>query len=670
MTTHPQDAPKGRQSSGILIRICAVAAVLLGALLIVPIPAASAQEKSLVWERFDVDIVVRPDGAFDVKERQTIRFTRGTFTFGFREIPRDRLRSISDWSLTDGSGNSYRLATAGREPFTFTVTEQGSRYVIYWFFPPVAGRSETYTIAYAVHGGLRYYEDGDQLWWQAIYGERTFPVRGGRVHLSAPAPIQEWAAYVKQGDRAWEDALGMAMASLAENEREVTYEFDRTLAAGEAFEVRVEFAPGVVAGEAQPWQAGADAEAEAAAAAARFRARVGPLLTLTFGAFGILLILGGPAALYLLWYRLGRDKPVQMVAEYLPEPPDNISPGLVGTLLDEQADMEDIVATLVDLAQRKVISITEEKTGSLLTARDFIYRYENHDLPVSDFETRLLVSLFGHKSEVRLSQIRDKFHSKLPGLKKALYQEATAQDYFARSPETVRNQYGCLGVGLLALAAAVGIGLTALFGHLTGAAALPGVGLAVTALGCLLLARFMPRKTDKGAETAARWQAFKRYLRDIDRYSDLEEQKELWDRWLPYAIAFGIDSHYIGKFAAVDAPAPGWYIPHPTMYGPYRRWYYGPGPAGPASSSGRPDFDGRGAGGGVGGGLGDASRGLGSGLSGMSAGLGALLTSTSTAMVSRPSSTSSGGGGWGGGGFSGGGGFGGGGGGGGGGGFG
>ncbi len=669
MTTHPQEAPKGRQSSGTFIRLCAVAAVLLGALLIVPIHSASAQEKSLIWERFDVDIVIRPDGAFDVTERQTIRFTRGTFTFGFREVPKDRLRSLGAWSLTDGSGNSYRLANAGREPFTFTVTEQGSRYVIYWFFPPVAGRSETYTIAYTVNGGLRYYADGDQIWWQAIYGERTFPVRGGRVHLSAPAPIQEWAAYVKQGDRAWEDALGMASASLSEDKREITYELDRTLAAGEAFEVRVEFAPDVVAGEAQPWQAGADAEAQAAAEAARFRARVGPLLTLTFGAFGILLFLGGPAALYLLWYRLGRDKPVQMVAEYLPEPPDDISPGVVGTLIDEQADMEDIVATLVDLAQRKVISITEEQTGSLLTSRDFIYRYENRDLSISDFETRLLVSLFGQKDEVKLSQIKDKFHSKLPALKKDLYREATDRGFFARSPETVRNQYGCLGVGLLVLAAAAGVGLTALFGHLTGAAALPGVGLALTALGCLLLARFMPRKTDTGAETAARWQAFKRYLRDIDRYSDLEEKKELWDRWLPYAIAFGVDSQYIRKFAAVDAPAPGWYIPHPTMYGPYRRWYYGPGPVGPASSSGRPDPGPSGAGGGLGGGLGDASRGLGSGLSGMSAGLGALLTSTSTAMVSRPSTSSTGGGGWGGGGFSGGGGFGGGGGGGGGGGF-
>lgn len=79
---------------------------------------------------------------------------------------------------------------------------------------------------------------------------------------------------------------------------------------------------------------------------------------------------------------------------------------------------------------------------------------------------------------------------------------------------------------------------------------------------------------------AARWLAFKRYLKDIDRYTDLTAQKEIWDRWLPYAIAFGVDKEYIRKFEKVDAPAPGWYIPDPTLYGPYRRWYYGNG--GPA----------------------------------------------------------------------------------------
>ena len=649
-------------------RLLTGAAVLLGVLLILHAHPASAQEKSLLWDRFDVDIIIRKDSSFDVTEHQTIRFTRGTFTFGYRDIPKKHFSSLHDWTLTDASGNRYRWASYGKEPYTFTVTDKGSRYVVYWYFPGITNRSETFTLGYTVRGGLRYYEGGDQLWWQAIYGDRSFPVQAGRVNVVAPAAIQEWAAYTNQG-KAWEDAREIASASLLESGREIAYVIDRRLDPGQAFEVRVEFTPGVVAGRPQPWQTRADAEAAAREAELLFRERWGPILTLLFGALGLLFLLGGPAALYLLWYRLGRDKSVEMVADYLPEPPDDLAPGVVGTLLDEQADMQDIIATLVHLAQRKIISITEEKTDEFQAARDFIYRYENRKLPVSSFEQHLLYSLFRGRSDVRLSELKDKFHRELPALKRALYTEVTEQGLFARSPEKVRTQYGILGICLLVLAGLAGMAVWTLFGGLTGAAVLPGIGLAVTAFGFLLLSRFMPRKTGTGAELAARWQAFKHYLQDIDRYSDLEEQKELWDRWLPFAIAFGVDSQYIRKFEAVDAPAPGWYIPDPTMYVPYRRAYYGTGtPGRPAQSDvgggrvggGTPGIPsgslGRGGlGGGLGGGLSDVSRGLGSSLAGLSVGLGTLLTGTSATMTSRPSSTYTGGGGWSGGGFSGGG---------------
>ncbi|RME57310.1 MAG: DUF2207 domain-containing protein [Caldilineae bacterium] len=332
--------------------------------------------------------------------------------------------------------------------------------------------------------------------------------------------------------------------------------------------------------------------------------------------------------------------------------------------------MEDIIATLVDLARRKAISITETKKGKFLTSTDFIYRRERDDVPLLPYEELLLDSIFGKKDEVRLSELKNKFYKKVPKIKKALYEEVTNRGLFVRNPESVRNQYGCLGVLLMVLAGLVGFVLFAVFGTLTPAAILPGFGMGVTAFGFVILSRFMPRKTDAGAELAARWRAFKNYLRDIDRYSDLEAQKEIWDRWLPYAIAFGVDKAYIRKFEQVDAPAPGWYIPDPTLYGPYRRWYYGNGSGGPVTAGGRGvgDLARPSEGRSLGGGLGDASRGLGTSLSSMSAGLGAMLSSASATMTSRPASSSSGGG-WSGGGFSGGGGFGGGGGGGGGGGF-
>ena len=162
-----------------------------------------------------------------------------------------------------------------------------------------------------VHGGLRYYDGGDQLWWKAIYANRSFPVYSGQVRVTVPsgAEIHEWAAYVAEND-----ARNIATATLADGSQEILFDVDSRLQSGEDFEVRVEFTDGVVAGSIEPWQAQADAEAAAREEERAFRERWAPVANLGFGGIGLLAALGGPAALYALWYRRGRDKPVEMVA--------------------------------------------------------------------------------------------------------------------------------------------------------------------------------------------------------------------------------------------------------------------------------------------------------------------------------------------------------------------
>jgi hypothetical protein len=180
----------------------------------------------------------------------------------------------------------------------------------------------------------------------------------------------------------------------------------------------------------------------------------------------------------------------------------------------------------------------------------------------------------------------------------------------------------------------------------------PIIGIFVFGITLLISARFMPRKSDAGAELAARLRAFRTYLQDIDRYADLEQQKTIWDRWLPYAVAFGIDKSYIAKFERAGAPAPAWYFPTPGSYDPTRSHWGG---AGGGWSMGQPGGgEGSGDGKGFGGGLSQGSTSLGGTLSGMSVGLGSLLSSASNTFGSQPSSSGSGGGG----GWSGGGGFG------------
>lgn len=607
-----------------------------------------AQEKSLVWERFDVAINVKPDGSFTVAEQQRIHFTQGAFRFGTREIPIRNFDRLDGWAVSDSRGHPYKQQQTGEEPYTFKVEKTGNSYAIHWYFPPVSNSSETYTLSYTVHGGLRIYPAGDQVWWKAIYGTRSFPVLAGRIQVttSAKAPIDQWSAYING-----EDARNAATAALASDKQTLTYELGRRLESGEEFEVRVQFPHGIVNAPAPAWQAAVDAEAAHQAELLAYQQKWGPLANFIFCTLGLLFTFGGPALLYAFWYKQGRDKPMPMVADYLPEAPDDLAPGLVGTLLDERADLADILATVVDLARRNVISITADQSG-----KDFIYRREQTSATLQPYEQTILTALFGNDAtaEVHLSAVRTQFYRQFKSIKQALYQALIDQGYFPHNPDRVRHRYGCLGAWGLLAGGVLGLCLLTIYVDLTVAGILPGMGLAVTALGLLIIARNLPRKTDKGAEAAARWRAFKTYLQNIEKYSDVEQQKAIWDRWLPYAIAFGIDQAYIRKFEAANAPAPTWYYPSPAVYDADTSNYGSTSSSstGSAPATSRPHAapshhqtvsDHTASDHTLGGGLSAASRGLGRTLGGLSTDLGAMLAGTSNALAGySPASASSG----------------------------
>jgi uncharacterized membrane protein YgcG len=184
----------------------------------------------------------------------------------------------------------------------------------------------------------------------------------------------------------------------------------------------------------------------------------------------------------------------------------------------------------------------------------------------------------------------------------------------------------------------------------------PGLALLASALGLVLVAPHMPRKTSQGAEEAAKWLAFKRYLETIEKHGDLAEVKDKFEEFLPYAIAFGVERSLINKFKTVDTPAPTWWGPVYPGYGyghPHYGGVWGGSSTGQAEAGGPP-----GPLAGEGGGmptLTGMSEGLGTSLASMSDGLGAMLSSASSTLTSTPPPQTSSSGGWSGGGFSGGG---------------
>ena len=628
------------------------AGLFLLILLATAAPSLAQESKQLYWQRWDADVAINTDGSFAVTETQEIVFTSGSFRFGTRNIKTDRLRDITAVQVT-ADGQALRRASSGETAGTFVVSSNASGdFVIKWFFPAsVSDSRHVYVLKYVVDGALRYYDGGDQFWWSIVGPERSFPVRSSTVTVRVPAPatVSNFDNYGVRGTATQLDAQTVEFAS------------SDVINAGEQIEVRVQFTHGVVAGAPAAWQAQADADAADAEARAAYDRQIRPLLNTGLLALGLLFLIGGPLLVYLLWYQRGRDLPVALPTDYLAEPPDPaLPPGIAGTLVDESADLQDVIATLIDLARRKVLTIREEKD------KDFTYTLVGKTDTLRPFEQTLIARMFtGNQTERQLSELKNKFYTTIPKVKAQLYDEVVREGFFTRSPERTRNAYGAGGVALLVLTGILGFcGLPFVIDRAE-AAWFPVFGLGVTSLIFMSIARFMPRKTDKGAEAAARWRAFKRYLQEIEKYTNLAESKAIFETYLPFAVAFGLDRTWINKFAQVDAPAPTWWIPYPSYgSGPYRD--RGPMMGGGSANlpgGGHVSAEGRSAPPT----LSDMSRGLGGGLSSMSAGLGTMLSASAATLTSRPapppssgsssSGWSGGGGGWsGGGGFSGGGG--------------
>ena len=71
----------------------------------------------------------------------------------------------------------------------------------------------------------------------------------------------------------------------------------------------------------------------------------------------MMLFLLGPVGAILLWYLFGRDRHMVKTLEFYP--PDDLTPGEIGYLVDGRADKQDVISTIVYLADKGYIEIEE-----------------------------------------------------------------------------------------------------------------------------------------------------------------------------------------------------------------------------------------------------------------------------------------------------------------------
>ena len=248
-------------------------------------------------------------------------------------------------------------------------------------------------------------------------------------------------------------------------------------------------------------------------------------------------------------------------------PPDGTRPGEIGTLVDEQADPVDVTATLVDLAVRGYLRIEEvPRSNPGKKPKDWtLVRLKASDGELLEFEGTLLDRLFAGRETVTLSELKTTFASSMAAVQTGLYRHVTERGWFRANPRTVRAGWRAAGIALVVVGGAVTAIVLKAQVQARGVA-LIGVAVAVVGLVVAALAKAAPARTPDGTAVLAQTLGFRRYLATAEANQlRFEEGQDIFSRYLPYAIVFGLADRWARVFAEVAASGravaqPGWYV--------------------------------------------------------------------------------------------------------------
>ncbi len=514
-------------------------AILLFAALAFP---ALADRGGYVIRSFATELTVLRTGDVDVRETIDVAFSEPRHGI-YRSIP---------VSYTDPRGYRYSLGlrllgvedASGRS--WQVKTSRSGAYVNIRIGSPdrtVSGPA-TYVVRYRVRDALVARPEHDELYWNATGNEWQTTIDRASAVVRLPGPIErsdlETAGYVGRfGSRDTGVAIDASTPGI------VKFAAPGRLEPLEGLTVAVAWPKGVVQ-------------------------RPGPIRSVLrfLGDNWILLVpIVVLAFLVRTWFRRGRDPRGRgsVVVRY--EPPQDVRPGELGTVVDERADLRDITATVVDLGVRGFLRIEIEETKhlfGLLSSEAVVFQRVagTDDSALRDHERKVLDALFERGDRVTDDDLKNRFYRHVAGIRDALYERVTEAGLFAGKPSTVRKTW--VGLGVVAGLAVFGIGagwVKLRGGIFPNAIVVPLVSGIATLVLFALFARAMPRRTARGVAVREWALGFEEFTERVEgERLERDRARNVFETLLPYAMALGIAAAWARRFEGIYTEAgPAWF---------------------------------------------------------------------------------------------------------------
>lgn len=238
-------------------------------------------------------------------------------------------------------------------------------------------------------------------------------------------------------------------------------------------------------------------------------------------------------------------------------PPMAIPPAIVGALYSQKVGPREIAATLIDLAMRGDIVIVDRERG-------FEFGKNRFDQRLLGFEKVLLSKIFrknlySDREEIE-QRINNHFYSKkISIVSSGIYTLATHLGYFKINPQALHAKYRFIGIGAFFVALC---GFVASLIWFTDPAYIIffWVGMMISAFLISMIASRMPVRTVIGQEVLSNWLAFKKYLSNPEEILFSENNQQIFQKYLPYALVLECEAAWARRFSEHNFIAPEWFL--------------------------------------------------------------------------------------------------------------
>jgi len=275
--------------------------------------------------------------------------------------------------------------------------------------------------------------------------------------------------------------------------------------------------------------------------------------------------------MFTLWWYAGRDPDPGISVAPMYEPPPGISPAEAGTLLDDRIHPRDITSTIVDLAVRGYLKIEEvDDKGLVFHHKDYIFHLlkpmsQWTDKGVVPHERVMLTNIFlGDNPDTRLSSLKNRFYTAVPLIRTDIMSALKQKGIYTLDPESA-NGYS-IGAAFCIL---IPFAILQFLGWANFLSSIPMViaCVLISALIWWLFARVMTAKTLKGARTHIAVLGFQEFMNRVDAERLKTMPPDTFEKFLPYAMALGVEHHWAQAFAGILKDPPSWYAGPGYGYG-------------------------------------------------------------------------------------------------------